>query len=142
MSTLSDTEHGQPEIVIVGDVLEGPAERILHHVLRHYNLETVRITDQYDNLESADIIVALGKTAIEEVMGEKVNVTTARSGPPKHSTKYPQAKIIPTYHPAMAIRNNGVFPDIIADFGKIIAPIKDWAEPTYSTVTGIELLSN
>ncbi len=139
MTTLSSTECGLPKIVVVGDVLEGPAERILRHVLRHYNLESVHITNQYDNLERADIIVALGKTAIEEVMGEKVNVTTARSGPPKCSTKYPQAKIIPTYHPAMAIRNNGVFPDIIADFGKIIAPIKDWTEPKYTTITNVEL---
>ena len=141
MKTLTDTGCGPPSVAIVGDSFNGPAERLLNTVLRHYNIEPILTTD-LEGLElveqltqlNPDVIVALGKTAIEDVMGEKVNVTSIRSGPPKES-KYFNAKIIPTYHPGMAIRNAGVFPDIIADFAKISTPVVEWREPTYTVVS-------
>lgn len=145
MKTSTSTGCGPPSVAIVGDSFNGPAERLLNTVLRHYNIEPTLTTD----LEGAelverltqlnpDVIVALGKTAIEDVMGEKVNVTSIRSGPPKKS-KHFDAQIIPTYHPGMAIRNTGVFPDIIADFGKINTPVVEWKEPSYTVVTTVEM---
>ena len=92
MKTLTDTGCGPPSVAIVGDSFNGPAERLLNTVLRHYNIEPILTTD-LEGLElveqltqlKPDVIVALGKTAIEDVMGEKVNVTSIRSGPPKES---------------------------------------------------------
>ena len=76
MKTLTDTGCGPPSVAIVGDSFNGPAERLLNTVLRHYNIEPILTTD-LEGLElveqltqlNPDVIVALGKTAIEDVMG-------------------------------------------------------------------------
>ena len=86
-----------------------------------------------------EVIIALGKTAIEAVMGERTSVTSARVGPPKESKLFPGVKIIATYHPGAALRNADMFPDLIADFAKIDGPIKvGWEAPQYTIVDNVD----
>lgn len=83
-------------------------------------------------LQGKETIVTLGGVASSAVMGEKVGITKFRTGPPKTSPLYPQARVIPTFHPAACLRSGDHFPSMVADFEKILAPpLPEWIAPEY-----------
>jgi DNA polymerase-1 len=66
-----------------------------------------------------EYLVALGNSASHAVMDSKEGITKLRIGPPKIRSTYPGVRIVPTFHPAAALYNQDVFPDIVTDFGKL-----------------------
>jgi uracil-DNA glycosylase family 4 len=78
------------------------------------------------------IIVALGASGASAVMGSRVAITKFRAGPPKKSPLFPNAIVIPTFHPAACLRSGDYFPSFVADMEKIsnLITIK-WEPPTF-----------
>lgn len=80
-----------------------------------------------------ETIVALGNTAAKYTTGSTQGITQLRGGPPKSNPKYSDIRIIPTIHPAAALRNADHFPSIVTDFGKIKSGLwEEWQEPTFA----------
>ena len=80
-------------------------------------------------------IVTLGNTATQVVLDNKVGITKARIGRPKKSRHFPDAAIIPTYHPAACLRSGDFFPYLLRDVGKINEDVDGyWQEPKYLVV--------
>lgn len=83
-------------------------------------------------LKPRETIVTLGNVAGSAVMGENVKILKYRAGPPKTSPLYPQAKVIPTVHPALCLRTQDHFPSLVADFEKLVKPpLPEWEPPQY-----------
>ena len=79
-------------------------------------------------------VVALGNFASKQLLATSEGITTLRVGPPKTSPRLGAGvRVIPTFHPAAALYNSGVFPDIVTDFKKIDAPdvSSSWEPPEY-----------
>ena len=83
---------------------------------------------------NAETIMLLGSTATKSLFGHSSNITKARVGPPKEHLYFPDSKIIPTFHPAYALRNVGAFPYILDDFDKIDNSPPEWKEPEYEII--------
>ena len=84
---------------------------------------------------SPSTIVALGNTATQVILESKVGITKARIGKPKTSRVFPNADIIPTYHPAACLRSGDFFPYLLRDVGKINGTETEyWIEPTWIEV--------
>lgn len=86
-------------------------------------------------------ILALGNFAQKAILGTREGITKTRVGPPKTVDNYPEAKVIPTYHPAAALYNQAVFPDIVTDFGKVNAGSSastSWVEPRYTAFETVD----
>lgn len=66
-----------------------------------------------------ETIVALGNTAAKSILGVSTGITSLRVGPPKHSPYFPEARVIPTVHPAYCLRNADAFPHFVTDLEKI-----------------------
>lgn len=88
-----------------------------------------RLIHELQDRESKTV-VALGNSAAESVMG-KTKITQLRIGPPKESPYLPGVRIVPTLHPAAALRQGDVFPHIVTDFGKINNDLLVWTPPEY-----------
>lgn len=85
---------------------------------------------------SPKYIVALGNFAQQAILGTSEGITKVRVGPPKSVDKYPNSQVVATYHPAAALYNPDVFPDIVTDFGKLNADYKldtKWSEPEFTS---------
>jgi uracil-DNA glycosylase family 4 len=78
----------------------------------------------------ADTVVALGNSAAQSLLG-KIGITKLRVGPAKQSQYLPGVRIIPTIHPAAALRQADNFPFIVTDVGKVVASNELWIEPKY-----------
>jgi uracil-DNA glycosylase family 4 len=147
----------------------GPSGQLLERVLEHYNIErgdvlltnaaSCRYPDSLAELPISAIeacrprleaelsqcgietIVAMGNSAIKGVArpeDTKQGVTKFRSGPPKES-RWPNIKLVPTFHPAACLRSHGNFPHMVADTGKAVAydPPQQWYEPDIKVITSI-----
>jgi len=65
-------------------------------------------------------------------METRVGITQMRVGPPKTTSLFPDARVIPTYHPAACLRASDFFPHLVQDIGKIhLAPESTWAPPVF-----------
>lgn len=88
----------------------------------------------FDDINKArpEYVVTLGATATKAVMeDQKVKITKARVGPPKHLAGH-DWKLIPTVHPAACLRNTSLFPMLAKDLGKVDHGIKVvWEPPRY-----------
>ncbi len=127
-----------------GEPFTGPSGQLLDGVLQHHGIDrkntlvtNVCLCRTPENrppskaeikccaerlkadLSKAETIIALGNTAATSVMGHSTKITQLRVGPPKRSELYPNATIIPTFHPAACLRASDNFPSLVADIGKI-----------------------
>lgn len=143
------------------EVFVGPSGQLLNKVLDHYavrrsdvflgNACSCRYPDSMAELPIAAIeacrprlegelletgvetLVAMGNSAIKGVAQPqdiKTGVTKFRAGPPKQS-RFPGISLVPTFHPAACLRNQGNFPHMVDDIGKAVAidPPTGWYEP-------------
>lgn len=78
-------------------------------------------------------VVALGNSAAESVIGQ-TGITKLRIGPGKQSKYLPGVRVIPTIHPAAALRSSDSFPHIVTDFGKINNNPPPWVAPEFAVV--------
>lgn len=78
-------------------------------------------------------VVTLGNVAAESVLGQ-TGITKLRIGPGRESRFLPGVRVVPTIHPAAALRASDSFPHIITDFGKINSNPPPWEAPTYQVV--------
>lgn len=145
----------------------GPSGKLLERVLEAYSLRrdevlltnaaSCRYPDSLNELPLAAIeacrprleaellengvetIVAMGNSAIKAAAlpeHTKQGVTKFRAGPPKQS-RWPNMKLVPTFHPAACLRNHGNFPHMVADTGKAVTfdPPQEWYIPEIKIVT-------
>jgi len=77
--------------------------------------------------------VAMGNYAAESLLG-KTGITKLRIGPPKESNTINGIRVIPTIHPAAALRAPDNFLFIQRDFKKINGIQRTWNPPNYIVV--------
>jgi uracil-DNA glycosylase family 4 len=75
-------------------------------------------------------VVALGNSAAESLLGLS-GVTKLRVGPGRPAKHNPDVRVISTLHPAAALRQADLFPSIVTDIGKLVAPASQWTDPRY-----------
>lgn len=80
------------------------------------------------------VIVALGNTAAQTVLGTKQGITSLRVGTFKESQQFPGVKVVPTIHPAFCLRSGDQFPHFVNDIGKITNPPKPWSPPQWAAI--------
>lgn len=82
--------------------------------------------------------VATGNSSTESLLG-KSGITRLRIGPPKKvDLGYGGVSIIPTFHPAAALRQGTFLPYIVSDFAKINGTAKVWNPPQYKVCRTVE----
>jgi uracil-DNA glycosylase family 4 len=77
-----------------------------------------------------ETVVALGNSAAESILGVS-GVTKLRVGPGKFTDRLPGVRVIPTIHPAAALRQSDMFPHIVTDVGKVVLQHGVWTPPEY-----------
>jgi DNA polymerase-1 len=75
-----------------------------------------------------ETVVALGNSAAQSLLG-LTGVTKLRVGPGRPAKNLPGVRVIPTLHPAAALRQADLFPSIVADIGKVVTNPPPWTEP-------------
>jgi len=81
----------------------------------------------------ATTIVTLGNTATQAILQTKQGITSLRTGAPKSSPLFPEARIIPTFHPAACLRSGDYFPYLVRDVGKVNQGAEEfWVEPSWT----------
>jgi uracil-DNA glycosylase family 4 len=78
-------------------------------------------------------VVALGNSACQSLLGVS-GVTKLRVGPGRTSDYLPGVRVIPTLHPAAALRQADLFPYIATDIGKVKAPHVVWNPPDITVI--------
>lgn len=79
-------------------------------------------------------IVAMGNVAASAILDYKVSILEHRMGLPKESHLYPGVPVIPTIHPAYALRVPEALPLLVDDIAKINGDVgMGWEEPQYRT---------
>lgn len=141
-----------------GRPFTGPSGRLLNAVLEHHGIdrEKVFLTNAtlcrpYDGstpprmaieachsrltqeLRDRELhtVVALGNTAAQALLHSRAGITQLRVGPGRVSPDLPDVRIIPTVHPAACLRQSDMFPNIVADIGKVVRPRKQWTKPSW-----------
>jgi uracil-DNA glycosylase family 4 len=76
----------------------------------------------------AHTVVALGNSAAESLLGLS-GVSKLRVGPGRPAKYNPDVRVIPTLHPAAALRQADLFPSIVTDIGKVVTSPPPWTEP-------------
>jgi DNA polymerase-1 len=90
---------------------------------------------------AASTVISLGNSAALSILGE-TGVTKLRVGPGRSSKYLPGVRIIPTIHPAAALRQADQFPFIVTDIGKVKAQQHVWNSPDYIVAdTEVDALS-
>lgn len=78
---------------------------------------------------NAPIILAVGGTSAQALLGDSRPISKLRIGPPRESRFGP---VIPTWHPAYCLRTPDSFPSFVSDTGKIHGSIQEpWQPPSY-----------
>jgi uracil-DNA glycosylase family 4 len=81
-------------------------------------------------------VVALGGTAVSNLVDDPRSITALRVGPPKrpkHSLRDSVVeRVVPTWHPAYCLRNADAFPTLVTDIEKVTREgFGDWQEPEW-----------
>jgi uracil-DNA glycosylase family 4 len=79
------------------------------------------------NIISPDIIVTLGATAFNALMGKDHRITKERGT----WMRYYNYLLMPTYHPSALLRNPSLKKDCWEDFKKIIVKYRELVEPNH-----------
>lgn len=91
-----------------------------------------RLQAELQSLYNLEQVVTLGNTATQALLNTTIGITQMRVGPPKRSPYLKDVEIIPTFHPAAALRQADYFPSIAADFQKLDRSNRvTWEEPIY-----------
>jgi uracil-DNA glycosylase family 4 len=92
----------------------------------------------------ANAVLVLGNTAKESYLQVSEKISSARKGAPKHPANYPKLtdvpssqRIVPTFHPAAALRSADYFPSIVSDLQKLSKEF-NWVDPEYEVVETLE----
>ena len=102
MTTSNNSDSGQTKVLICVDKYGRNAEKLLKLITKHHGLDypSMDIVDPTDNNMdmvidqlAPDIIVAMGKTCSDEIMGGSTALTKARVGPPKPHPQRPDIKV-------------------------------------------------
>lgn len=145
-----------------GEPFVGPSGRLLNEVLKIHDIsrDATLLTnaalcnyrdDQKDvlpkaieccrprllhELKEANIhtAITLGNAAKNSLLDTKDGITKARGGPARPSDFAPDIKVIPTFHPAFALRDQGRFPLLLADVAKVKPTPSTWVEPTITVI--------
>jgi len=144
-----------------GKPFTGPSGRLLDRVLAHHGFDRaeIRLTNTVAchpkgrksedppkeaiaacaprlsaELQSRQTIILLGKIAFQTVLQTREGITKARQGPARTSPLYPGARIVPTFHPAAALRASDYFPSIVRDIKKATesAASISWEPPKFA----------
>src|SRR5215831_1894948 len=83
-------------------------------------------------------ILALGNTAARALLDTRTGITELRSIPGQESPYLPGVRLIPTFHPAAALRQPDMFPSIISDIKKTTRVEVVWEYTKYVTPNGVE----
>jgi DNA polymerase-1 len=95
-----------------------------------------RLVDELQEAGAGDIM-ALGNTAAQALLDTRTGITGLRVGSGYTSSKVPGSRIIPTFHPAAALRNADSFPFIVRDFEKLKSNVEvSWKEPSWRATDG------
>lgn len=78
--------------------------------------------------------ITLGNAAKQALLNTKDGITKARGGPPRISDFSDSLQVIPTFHPAFCLRDQGRFPLLLADIGKIHPKEATWVEPNITVI--------
>lgn len=146
-----------------GIPFSGPSGKLLNSVMKHHGIkrEEVFLTNAClcrppDNSTPArsainacrprlltelkeheiETVVALGNSAAEATLN-KSKVTQLRVGPGKTSELLPGMRIIPTLHPAAALRQGDMFPYIVTDVGKAVVQNDLWTPPVFVVIESV-----
>jgi uracil-DNA glycosylase family 4 len=89
-------------------------------------------------LETAgvDTAVTMGAHAARSLLDNKEGITLVRAGGPRPSAFISDMLVVPTFHPAYALRNHTVFPFIVSDIAKVYDGLwNKWQDVPFRTVT-------
>lgn len=93
-------------------------------------------------LEQAGVNMAitLGAYGLTSLIATKRGITNERAGGPRPSTYAPGVLVVPTYHPAYAMRDHTKFPDMLCDMAKARSgkAWEPWPEVRYRVVRSVE----
>lgn len=146
----------------LGKPFVGPSGKLLKKVLEHhgYDLNDVYLTNSVlchppgnrkptakesrlcrDRLvqevlsHEPEVIIAFGNSAAQSILETRTGISQLRRGGAKQAA-FTCAPVVCTYHPAAALRNQALFPDILFDIGQLAkGHVKVGFEPgTYVTV--------
>lgn len=88
-------------------------------------------------LEQAGVntAVTVGAHAVRALIDTDEGITLARAGGPRPSTYKPSVLVVPTFHPAFALRDHTVFPLIVEDIAKVRDGVwPEWGEVKYRVI--------
>jgi len=85
--------------------------------------------------EGVETVVAMGNSAALGLLGTE-GILALRVGPGRTSPyeSLEGVRVIPTVHPAACLRQSDMFPSLVADVGKVVAPPPPWQEPDYRVI--------
>lgn len=84
---------------------------------------------------NSDYIIAAGAVAAKAVLDSKEGITKLRIGGAKTAKDFGKSKVVPTFHPAAALRSPDYFPSIINDVKKIHVHV-GWEPTNYKVIEG------
>ena len=91
-----------------------------------------RLVKEVEQSRADSTVVTLGNTATQACLDTREGVTKLRVGPGRLSPKLGNRRVIPTIHPAAALRQADTFPFIVSDFEKIKGSSHgSWREPEW-----------
>lgn len=144
-----------------GKVFIGISGKVLDGVLKHLEIDRSAALmtnasachyprDQFDKLPPAAVehcrprlvheldqagvktAVTLGAHAVKSLMNTQEGITLARAGGPRPADFAPGVLVVPTYHPAYALRSHPMFPFIVGDIAKVDDGIwNKWTDKPY-----------
>jgi uracil-DNA glycosylase family 4 len=79
-------------------------------------------------------VLALGNTAAKTLLDTRTGITELRTETDARSPNLPGVRIIPTFHPAAALRQPDFFPSIVADIGKVNRAKLVWEHTKFKVV--------
>lgn len=150
-----------------GEVFIGLSGKVLDGVLRHYginrraalmtNASACHYPKEHFERLPADAIehcrprllweleqagvetaVTLGAHAVKSLIKTSEGITLARAGGPRPSTYAPGTLVVPTFHPAFAMRDHTKFQFIVGDMGKVNDSEWDsWVDPEYHVINSV-----
>jgi uracil-DNA glycosylase family 4 len=95
------------------------------------------------NTVGVNTAVTLGAQALKALIDTKSGITISRAGGPRPSSYLPSMLVVPTYHPAYAMRSHQMFPFIVSDIEKVFdGEWRDRWQPVDFKVIRSELEAN
>lgn len=82
-----------------------------------------------------EVAATLGAHAMRSLLASKEGITIGRAGGPRKADYVEDVLVVPTFHPAAALRNHLLFPLIVNDLGKLYdGEWCMWKDPDYRVI--------